>query len=364
MPGRRGAYRRTVPEPVALPFHVFGPAAPMPAAERVVYVDGAGPVGSFRPGVDLELSHWVPTTTPARWAADTSTETALRFLLDPPADADGYGLVVNNHVDVDGMLSVFVLAHPDIALAHRAVLVGAAESGDLAGWADWPAFRLAQELTLLMVGPGGGRDPMEVYREAFALVPRVLADDHPAPDVVRRGWDLVSVDAGGEVVGPRLVAFRQEDVDWERGVRVPSFNALVDDSVAAWPHARARHHAEALHLVSTRGVGGWAHDLWLPGYVWAHTPDRWRPPVIEGPTSSNTWRVRTEALAAAMDGLAAAERAPGTWAAAAEVDPFSALPGRGFPVVVSFVAARGAPAPSSLDPDEVLAHLAPALADG
>lgn len=367
-----------MPGATALPFHVLGSAVPMPVAERVVYVDGSAPPSSFRPGVDLELSHWVPTTTPARWAADTSTETALRFLADPPDDADEYGLVVNNHVDVDGILSVFVLAHPDVALAHRDVLVGAAESGDLSAWAEWPAFRLAQELTVLMGGFGGaGRDPLDVYREAFTLVPAILADAHPAPDVVQRGWEILQAEVGAmgrgglvevEDVGPRLALFVQVEVSdrrsWEAQLRVPGFNPLIDDSVWLWPHVRNRTHPEALHLVAT-SAGGCAYDLWLPGYVWAHTPDRWRPPLIEGPTSANTWRVRTELLADALEGLRSAERRRRCrWAVADEVDPFSALPGRGFPVVLASVDDAGRPRTSSLPPDEAVAHLAPALAGG
>lgn len=351
--------------PEGLAFHVLGSAAPMPPAERVVYVDGSASPSTFRPEVDLELSHWVPTTTPARWAADTSTETCLRFLADPPDDAGGYEVAVNNHVDVDGILSVFALAHPEVAIAHADVLVAAAEMADLSAWADWPAFRLAQELTVLMGGFGGpGADPLDVYRDAFALVPRILADDHPPPDVVTRGWEVLQAQrATAEVVAPRLVLFVQHEVvgPWGDQRRVPSFNALIDGSVWCWPHVRNRDHSEALHLVATDAAAGWGYDLWLPGYVWAHTPDRWRPPIIEGPTSSNTWRVRTEALAAALDGLRSAEQHPGTWVVADEVDPFTALPGRGFPVILSFHDPDDRPGHSSLTPDEVVAHLAPAL---
>jgi hypothetical protein len=329
----------------------------------------------FRPGVDLELSHWVPTSTPARWAADTSTEICLRFLADPPDDADGYGLAVNNHVDVDGILSVFCLAHPDVALAHRDVIVGAAEMGDLSAGVGWPPFRLAQELTLLVGGlGGGGRDPLAVYAEAFARIPGILAEDHPAPDEVRRGWDILEAQAGvlaeGDLVdvspvGRRFVLYSQVEAHGvgDAQLRIAPFNALIDDSVWLWPHVRNRAHAEAFHLRSVAGAG-WTHDLWLPGYVWAHTPERWRPPLLEGTGDSNVWRIRSDALVDAVAGLRADERRRGTWALADEVTPFDSLPGRSFPVVLSFVDADGAPRPSSLSPDEVAARLAPVLADG
>lgn len=361
---------------VAVPrVHVLGSARPHPASERTLFVDGSAGSG-FRPDRDLELSHWVPTRTPARWAADTSTEICLRFLDDPPPDASAYEVAVNNHVDVDGILSLFCLAHPDVALAHRPVVVGAAEMGDLAAWADWPAFRLAQELTLAMGGFGGARrDPLDTYEAAFGLVESIVADAHRPPSSVVRGWEELEGQAqvldDGDLVlttepGPRLVSYvlpPLEGRDWEAALRVPPFNALIEGYVWLWPHVRNRAHGQAAHLVSVLGGGGWAHDLWLPGYVWAHTPDRWRPSALESTGSSNTWRVRSEGLDEAVQGLQRDERRPGTWTLADEIDPFAAVEGRGFPVILSFLDDGGRPTVSSHPPDEVATRLAPAFAE-
>jgi len=354
-------------------FHVFGSSTPTPPSERTLYVDGSA--GSdHRPEADLELSHWVPTTTPARWEADTSTEICLRFLADPPADAAAYDLAVNNHVDVDGILSVFCLIHPDPALAHRDVVVGAAEVGDLAAWADWPSFRLAQELTLHMGGFGApGRDPLDTYAAAFELIPSILADAHPAPESVRAGWDALAaqveaLDGDGPVRvtehGPRLVAYVLPELDdgaRESALLVPPFNTVIDDSAWLWPHARNRRHGQAMHLVSVPADDGWLHDLWLPGYVWAHTPHRWRPPLLENLGASNTWRIRPEPLAGIVAGLQSDEQRPGTWVVAEEIDPFAAVPGRNFPVILSFLDDGNRPTPSAHPPHEVAARLAPAF---
>ncbi|HEV7721882.1 MAG TPA: DUF6687 family protein, partial [Iamia sp.] len=243
-------------------FHVVGSSTATPPSDRTLYVDGSA--GSdHRPEADLELSHWVPTTTPARWAADTSTEICLRFLADPPADVAAYDLAVNNHVDVDGILSVFCLVRPDVALAHRDVVVGAAEVGDLAAWADWPSFRLAQELTLHMGGFGApGRDPLDTYAAAFDLIPSILADAHPAPASVVAGWETLAAqadafDGDGPVRvtehGARLVAYELPDLDdraRQSALLVPPFNTVIDDSAGLWPHARNRRHGQAVHLVS------------------------------------------------------------------------------------------------------------------
>lgn len=352
---------------------VLGSERPRPASERTLYVDGSAGSG-WRDDVDLELSHWVPTRTPARWAADTSTEICMRFLEDPPADAATYDVAINNHVDVDGILSLFTLAHPDVALAHRDVVVGAAEMSDLAAGVDRPAFVLAQELTLAMGGFGGlGRDPLDTYEAAFTVALDVLAGTRPETPSVTAGWDLLEEQAarlGTEVavgeVTARLVAYRLPTLSGDErdaALAVAPFNAVIDDSVWLWPHVRNRVHGQTAHLVSVPLDDGWAHDLWLPGYVWAHTPDRWRPAVLEDMGSSNTWKIRSDALTAAVADLQADERSPGTWVLADEVDPFAAVPGRAFPVILSFLDDGSRPTPSSHPPDHVADRLAAAFGD-
>src|SRR5262245_14716036 len=95
-------------------FHIEGSRTPRPSARRVIYCDG-GTDEQFREGVDLELSHWIPNRTPDRFKADTSTEICLRFVASAEQDFD---LVVNNHLDVDGMLAVFTLTADTWALPH------------------------------------------------------------------------------------------------------------------------------------------------------------------------------------------------------------------------------------------------------
>lgn len=354
-------------------FHITGSAEPVPQAERVLYADGSAD-GSMRPGTDLELSHWVPTTTPERWTADTSTEICMRFCADPPDER--YGLAVNNHLDVDGVLSLFTLARSPVAVAHRDVVVGAAEMGDFnaaAAAADRPAFRLAQELTL-MIGEAqaAGWDLVKAYATGFDLAEAVLAGEHPEPEVVTAAWETEQQGheriGSGEVavvpVSDRLVSFTLPPLDGEElaaALTVPPFNSVIDRSVWLWPHTRNREHGERVQLVSVPSAGGWFHDLWLPGYSWAHTPDRWTPPGLVSTGDSNVWQVDSPPLAAAVSKLRARERHPGGWALAEQLTPFTSLAGRAFPVVVSFVDAEGSPAVSSVPPDLVATVLAPAF---
>src|SRR5260221_14753346 len=79
-------------------------------------------------GAALDVSHWKGSATPTELRADTSVEMALKL-----AESDRkvrWNHVVNNHFDADGVLAVFCLLHPEVALAHAGMLIAAAEAGD------------------------------------------------------------------------------------------------------------------------------------------------------------------------------------------------------------------------------------------
>jgi hypothetical protein len=175
--------------------------------------------------------------------------------------------------------------------------------------------------------------------------------------LVERGDVLRSVLAERFVqyVIPRRVWGR----DVARALRVPGFNAPISSECLLWPEARARFDRERVQLVSVEAEGGFYHDLFLPGYAWADTPRSWRPPGLRAEGDSNTHLLVHPALA---DAASALERASGLWTLARRVTPFSTLEGRGFPVVLSFLA-EGRPAPSSLEPELVAERLAEAFRD-
>lgn len=350
-------------------WHIDDGTSPVPAAERVLYADGAAG-DALRPGTDLELSHWVPTTTPDRWAADTSTETCLRFVDDPPDER--YDLALNNHLDVDGILSLFVLTHPELTSAHRPAVVGAAEMGDFSAGVDRPAFVLAQELTALMGrARETGASPTDTYRSSFARAQEVLAGDGLEDASVALGWH--HLERGAQRLADGTVAVEQvaehlvvyvlpplEGDDIEAALRVPPHNALVDDSVWLWPHLRNRDHGQSVQLTSIPAGDGWYHDVWLPGYTWAHTPERWRSPWIRSTGDSNVWAVRPAVARAAAD-LQRVERGTGAWRAADQLTPFAGLAGRGFPIVLSCLDPHGRPASSTVLPGTVAEILGPLI---
>jgi hypothetical protein len=193
-------------------FYIEGTTRPRPEAECVIYADGAG-AGRVRAGADIELSHWVPNQTPAEYKADSSTEICLRYAASASRrDAD---LVVNDHADVDGFLALYALLESDTALEHHDTLVGAAEMGDFLAWAERSAFRLSQELSLLLLRPARPTDVGDCYAEAMKIVTAVLDGSRPVAPAVTAGWEDIErgcerVARGDVRVDPvteRLVAF-------------------------------------------------------------------------------------------------------------------------------------------------------------
>jgi hypothetical protein len=341
-------------------------AAEQPTSQRTLYVDGS-PGSGFRPEQDLELSHWVPNRTPDRYKADTSTEICLNFAQDPP-EGD-FDLVVNNHVDVDGILSVFALVHSELAREHRKVLVGAAEMGDFSACAPRLAQAVFQGLTLIMEDADAeGLSPPDTYARAFAALPRWLAKGVDDPRIAA-GLDALDrsierIECNEVMVAEatdRLTLFylpELEDDGLPSALKVPAFNALLDDSCYLWPQARNRFDGEQVHLVSTPHEGGFFHDLWYPGYMWAETPNRWRAPGFERREATNSYALVLPELEEATGKLQERDTSDrGRWVLASEVSPFSSLPGRGFPVILSFLDADGRPATSSLDSTQVADQL-------
>lgn len=352
-----------------LPFHVTGSAEPRPASQATVFCDGAAGA-EYRDGMDIELSHWIPNRTPPRLRADSSTEICMRFAAEGMSRS--WDLAVNNHVDVDGILSVFCLVQPGTALGHRETLIGAAEMGDFGAWAEPPSQALYQGLTLLIDDCKAATvDPLEIYRRAFAAIPALVTNGAAASERLRPGLDALAasaalLDSGAVRVldhGSRFSSFEiPRDVshdDVGRALHVPEFNEALSDKALVWPNARSRGRESSVHLVSVAAPDGWLHDLWYPGYSWAQTVRRPSAPGLV--RHGDVQRLTFPALTGAIDGLGAIDRGAGAWKIASSISAFDGLKGRGFPVVASFVGDDGRPAASSIPPGDVAARIAPAF---
>jgi hypothetical protein len=335
-----------------------------PESRRTIFADGAG--DGMRDGIDVELSHWVPNHTPAKFKADTSTEICMNFVLARELD---YDLVVNNHADVDGILSVFTLLYPDVALPHRATIVSAAQMGDFWGWGETPAQVLFQSLTRQIDAlTEAGVDPQIVYEQCVAHIRGVIARGFRDPDIEESLAPLMrSVDWIAQAKVQRRV-YHHRFVHYvvpasvcgtrlEAALRVPQFNQIISDEVLFWPHARARWDREKVQLVSVQTAEGSYHDLWYPAYLWAETPNSWRTPGLDFTGNSNGYKLAYPPLEAAARDLQKHERNSATWRVEKDFSLMSSTIGRGYPVVLSTLNNQG-PARSSLSPHVVAERLA------
>lgn len=137
--------------------------------------------GSSRRSTVLTLSHWPRSGTPWPLKADLSTEIAFRYLDDPSfAVGDGAAVVSNDHLDVDGFVTVAVLADAAFAQRHRDLLVEVARAGDFATTRDATARRVAFTLGAL-TDPQRSTLPPAVFEgsrpeQVARLYPALLAE--------------------------------------------------------------------------------------------------------------------------------------------------------------------------------------------
>lgn len=113
-------------------------------ASKTVMIDG------YAPGFRM-ISHWPGHATPEALRHDLTTGSCLKFVeMTQSAQRDLLGefsVVTNNHYDGDGILSLYTVLEPEIALQHADLMLRAARSGDFAVWGGPEA--LALELSIM-----------------------------------------------------------------------------------------------------------------------------------------------------------------------------------------------------------------------
>ncbi len=89
---------------------------------EVLVVDAHHPQG-------FDLSHWRGATVPEGCQADTSTEIVLKAIEKkiPELDKD---YITNNHYDIDGLLGVWSLFNPQLALKNKELITEIAQIAD------------------------------------------------------------------------------------------------------------------------------------------------------------------------------------------------------------------------------------------
>jgi hypothetical protein len=109
--------------------------------------------------------------------------------------------------------------------------------------------------------------------------------------------------------------------------------------------------------VSTERSGGWFHDLWFPGYLWADTEGLWRVPGMTYHDGMSSYQIQNEWLITAFEQLQREESALGRWVLGGTNLPFGDELQERFPLVGRFLDGEGQAIASGLSPDQVAKEL-------
>ncbi len=293
-----------------------------------------GPVA----GALATYSHWQGLhVTPPELATDTSTGMLVRAAADPERWLSPYAVACNHHVDADGLLSLLAACRPDLAQAHGPRLIAAATTGDFTIWTGSAAYDLVLRLHQLIrdhqtSGPGWEQRCLEA---TIDLADQLLTGPWPGAD--ERQLAIAQVEHAIANLPTPIRSGLLATVRWPRriGHARDSFLAIYQaDDLPLLALSTAIPPA-CFQLLIEETPAGCVVSLDAPRHSWAHTVDL---PRITWPDLSP--------LAHEF-----AAREPGV--------PWTGRPGAEQVGFTCLLASRG---PSRLDPDEISARCAAALA--
>jgi uncharacterized protein YqkB len=236
----------------------------------------------------IHFSHWRGNETPASVKADTSTEIALNVVGAPNRDelTQGIDLVVNNHFDTDGVLSVWAMLDGDRALPLRDKLIAAAEAGDFCEFSSVDAVRASiviqgsdspiDKSGSPLAMKWAGEDFVDEARSYDLVLPKVehvLTHTDFYESLWREPWRRIEVALDSFAKGESRV-----DEDLMNKISLVTLAPAVfgpsgfDPAAHAAPFAAISHHAHGnLFVIATPLNDGWAYRVDYPYYSWAET---------------------------------------------------------------------------------------------
>jgi hypothetical protein len=278
----------------------------------------------------IHFSHWQGNQTPREVKADTSTEIALNVAGSPARRelTAGIELVVNNHFDTDGVLSVWAMLNPERAQGLRQQLIAAAEAGDFSEYStaegvrasiviqgsdqvagsEEPGSPLANQLAGETV-----TDDARAYELVLPLVERVLTRTGDYEPLWLSGWSRIEAALESFARGASKV---EEYTDASLSVVTLSPELFgpkgFDPTRHVAPFTAISHHARGrLFLICAPSGDGWSYRIDYPYYSWAETVVR--PKVTRGDlaplvarlneleeSASGKWRKDTSELSSAV----------------------------------------------------------------
>lgn len=227
----------------------------------------------------IHFSHWEGNTTPAEVKADTSTEIALNLVASPNRAVltQDIELVVNNHFDTDGVLSVWTVLNGERALEFRDLLVSAAEAGDFSEHSSDDGVKVslaiqgsnqagsnnddASPLASFVAGHQVD-DDSQAYDLVLPEVERLLGNVNAYESLWREGWSNVALALESFARGDSRVVELQDS----RISLITLAPDLLEPLMAISKYARGE-----MFLIATPQSGGWTYRLDYPYYSWAET---------------------------------------------------------------------------------------------
>jgi hypothetical protein len=236
----------------------------------------------------IHFSHWQGNETPAEVKADTSTEIALNLVASPNKAAltKGIELVTNNHFDTDGVLSCWTVLTGERALAHRDLLIAAAEAGDFSEHSSDDGVRVSiaiqgsdqaspnnddgSPLAQLLAGESVD-DDARAYELVLPEVERLLTNINDYEPLWREGWQNVAAAIESFERG-------QSNVIEHSNVSLITLAPELFDGTGFRPTKHAAPYTAIskfakgeLFVIAIPTNGGWFYRLDYPYYSWAET---------------------------------------------------------------------------------------------
>jgi len=238
----------------------------------------------------IHFSHWEGNTTPAELKADTSTEIALNLVASPNRAAltNGIDLVTNNHFDTDGALSVWTVLNGERALAHRDLLISAAEAGDFSEYSSDDGVRVSiaiqgsdqaspnnddgSPLARLLAGEEVD-DEARAYELVLPEIERLLTNINNYESLWREGWERVVAAIESFERGKSKVT-EYSDSKIALITLAPGLFSGTGFSPTrhSAPYTAISKYARGeLFLIAIPSGSGWFYRLDYPYYSWAET---------------------------------------------------------------------------------------------
>lgn len=245
----------------------------------------------------IHFSHWEGNKTPAEVKADTSTEIALKLVASPNREqlTNGIELVVNNHFDTDGTLSVWTVLNGERALQYRDLLIAAAEAGDFSEYSSDDGIRVSiaiqgsdqaspnnddgSPLARLLAGEEVD-DDARAYDLVLPRVEHLLTNINDYESLWREGWEsIVAAIESFERGESKVVEYPATKISLITLAPELFGGAGFSPTRHSAPHTAVSKFAKGeLFLIAIPASGGWFYRIDYPYYSWAETVVR---PTIE-----------------------------------------------------------------------------------